>query len=83
MSKLVTKNFNVHSAIQFKESFTEPANTLVYLFYGRHKQWEDGDSSAPTTINSLANTHYDSYDHMLGGKQVTDNDVKHMVRRKD
>ena len=82
MSKLITKTFNVHSAIQFKESLTEPANTIVYLYYGRHLPWSD-DDNPPTTNNSYANAHYDTYDQMIGGKQVTDNDVKHMVRRVD
>ncbi len=81
MSKVITKNFNVHSAIQFKESFTEPANTLLYLFYGNHKPWTD-DNNPPSTKNAIANVHFGSYDNMIGGKQVTDTDVLHMVNRK-
>ena len=32
----VAHNFRVLSAEQFKESLTESANTLLYLFYGNH-----------------------------------------------
>lgn len=50
---LITKNFNVFSAEQFKESLTEPANTIVYLFYGRHQEW-GGRHSNGAIINPVA-----------------------------
>lgn len=79
---LITKNFNVFSASQFKEALTEPANTIIYLFYGNHRAWAD-DNNPPDTQNNLSYNYYTAYDNMIGGKQVTDNDVKHMVVRKD
>lgn len=79
---LITKNFNVFSAAQFKESLTEPANTIMYLFYGRHLNWPD-DNQPPDTLTSLANTYYRVYDTMIGGKKITNNDMVHMVKRND
>lgn len=82
MSHLITKNFNVFSAAQFKESLTEPANSIIYLFYGRHLAWPD-DNNPPDTIDSAANTYYRVYDSMIGGKKVQNADVAHMVKRND
>lgn len=50
---LITKNFNVFSAEQFKESLTEPANTIMYLFYGRHVDW-GGKYSNGAIINPIS-----------------------------
>jgi len=82
MSHLITKNFNVFSAAQFKEALTEPANTLIYLFYGRHLAWDD-DNNPPETIDSISNTYYRVYDSMIAGKKVRDQDAVHMVKRND
>lgn len=79
---LITKNFNVFSAAQFKESLTEPSNTIIYLFYGRHLDWPD-DNNPPDTLDSISNTYYRVYDSMIGGKKVQDGDVVHMVKRND
>lgn len=79
---IVTKNFNVFSAAQFKESITEPANTIFYLTYGRHLAWDD-DGNPPTGNNSLSASYFDVYDTMIAGKKVNDADVSHMVKRND
>lgn len=80
MSHLITKNFEVFSASQFKESLTEPANTIFYLFYGRHTPFTD-DNNPPEVTNSQEGTFYDIYDDMIGGKKVNDTDVVHMISR--
>ena len=76
----VAHNFRVLSAEQFKESLTESANTLLYLFYGNHIPYTD-ELSPPDFIDSESDIHYKSYQNMIGGKQVTDADALHMVTR--
>ena len=82
--QFISSDFKVSSAEQFKESLTEPANTILYLFYGNHIPFDqtiDGgtDSSPPAFDDSVDSIHYNTYANMLGGKQVTDSDVVHMV----
>lgn len=78
----ISYNFKVSSAVQFKESLTEPANTLLYLYYGNHIPFAD-DNDPPDFEESIDNIHYKTYRNMIGGKQVTDSDVVHMVKRTD
>lgn len=82
MSHLVTKNFEVFSAAQFKESLTEPANSIFYMFYGKHTAFPD-DNNPPEVTNSQEGTFYDVYDTMIGGKKINDTDVIHMIKRHD
>ena len=82
--QFISLDFKVSSAEQFKESLTEPANTILYLFYGNHipfDQTEDGgtDNSPPVFDDSVDSIHYNTYANMIGGKQVTNSDVVHMV----
>lgn len=74
----ITNNFKVSSAEQFKESLTEPANTILYLYYGKHTPFPDGDTT-PEFEESVNNVNYESYRNMIGGKKVNDADVIHMV----
>ena len=78
----ITNNFKVSSAEQFKESLTEPANTILYLYYGKHTPFPEGDVT-PAFEESVSKVHYESYRNMIGGKKVNDADVMHMVKRKD
>ena len=78
--QFITTDFKVSSAIQFKESLTEPANSILYLFYVMHIPFPD-DSNPPDFNDSVNEIHYSTYNNMIGGKHVTDNDVKHMVSR--
>lgn len=82
MSHLVTKNFNVYSAAQFKEALTEPANNVFYLFYGVHTPFVD-DNNPPEIVDSQEGTFYNVYDSMIGGKKINDADVIHMIKRYD
>lgn len=82
--QFISSDFKVSSAEQFKESLTEPANTILYLFYGNHIPYDqtiDGgtDSSPPAFDDSVDSIHYNTYSNMIGGKQVTNSDVVHMV----
>ena len=83
MGKLVTSNFNSHNAKQFVESLNETANSLYYVFLGKHDSFANtggfNDDTPPTQNNSPEETFYQPYRDMIYGKQVTTNDIKHMV----
>lgn len=78
MGKLVTSNFNSHNAKQFVESLNETANSLYYVFLGKHTSFTD-DNIPPTQNNSPEDAYYQPYRDMIYGKQVTTSDIKHMV----
>ena len=77
MGKLVTTNFNSHNAKQFVESITESANSLYYVFLGKHTEFEGG--TTPTQNNSPESSFYQPYRDMIYGKRVTVSDAKHMI----
>jgi len=77
MGKLVTSNFNSHNAKQFVESITESANSIYYVFIGKHIDFDGGIT--PTQNNSPEGTFYEPYRDMIYGKHVTDSDIKHMI----
>jgi len=83
MGKLVTSNFNSHNAKQFVESFNETANSLYYVFLGKHTTFTEtgfSDNTPPTQNNSPEATFYQPYRDMIYGKHIDINsDVKHMV----
>lgn len=81
--RLVTKNFKNFSATQFIESITEPANTIFYVFAGKHTPYTNGDSSVPNPNNSVQNLYIDPYREMVFGKKISSSDVKVMARRYD
>jgi len=79
--KIVTKQFKSHSVRQITESLTEPANTIYYVFAGRHIEYAGGDSTIPTPTDTTEDLNIDVYRDMIFGKQVTSSDIKAMVRR--
>lgn len=87
MPKLITSNFSVHNAKQFKESWNESSNTLYYIFAAGHVPYEDlagatgSDSSPPTPSDSVLETGADLYKSMIFGKKVNASDVYHMCRK--
>jgi len=76
--KKITKQFNTHNAKQFVESISEQANSLYYVFAGRHVPWPS-DINPPTPSGSEEDTYYQIYRDMVFGKKVNAVDVKHMV----
>lgn len=78
MTKKITKNFAVHNARQFIESINEQANSLYYVFGGRHVSWPS-EVSPPTPSDSLEDTYYQLYRDMMFGKKVQPSDMKHMI----
>lgn len=78
MTKKITKNFAVHNSKQFIESIDEQANSLYYVFGGRHINWPS-DVSPPTPSDSLEDTYYQLYRDMMFGKKVQPSGMKHMI----
>jgi hypothetical protein len=74
--KLVTSNFNVHSAASFVNTF---ANTDYFIFAGKHTPYAQSDVTIEVPTNSVKDTHLDVYDNMIFAKRVTTSDVVHMV----
>lgn len=80
-TQLITSYFKLHNVNQFKESISETANSVYYIFAGKHTEYPSGDSVVPTIINSVNETLYNSYEEMVFGKRVTPTDVLPVVPR--
>ena len=80
MASIVTSKFRVHNAQQFVESFSEAANTIMYLFIGKNTAFAD-DNNPPTPVNSTANIEFTPWRDMLGVKRVQTSDVTHAIPR--
>jgi hypothetical protein len=76
---LVTSNFNVHSAAQFIESFSEQSNTQYFVYAGNHLPYANNDGSITTPTNSVQATHIDAYNNMIFAKKINPTDVVHVV----
>jgi len=74
--KLVTSNFNVHSAASFVNTF---ANTDYFIFAGKHTPYPISDSTITVPNNSVKSSHIDVYDNMIFAKRVQQSDVVHMI----
>ena len=84
MGKLVKTNLNTHNAKQFVESLSESANSLYYVYLGKHSPFTEtgfSDDTPPTANNSEESSFYQQYRDMVYGKQVTNSDVSHMIDR--
>ncbi|NDC95102.1 hypothetical protein EB118_13765 [bacterium] len=80
---LITNYFNLHNAKQFRESISETANSIYYVFAGRSSPYASGDDSIPTILNSNFNVNVDPYKQIVFGKKLSNTDVKVMVPRYD
>ena len=78
MSKyLLPTGFRTHLAQQLKESITEQANSVYYVFAGKHTSYANG--TIPQPADSLQDTLLDSFDDMVFGKKVNDSDVALLI----
>jgi hypothetical protein len=82
-TKLVTNYFNLHNAKQFRESISETANSIYYVFAGRHIPYTGGDETVPDVLNTNETINIEPYKTMVFGKKVSNNDVKVLVPRYD
>lgn len=80
-NRLVTKLFKTHMARQLFESVSEDANTSYYVFTGKHTTYPEGDTAIPQPTDTRQNLYTETYNDMLFGKKVTENDVKFMIPR--
>ena len=81
--KTITDYFKLHNVKQFRESINETANSVYYIFAGRHLPYANGDSSIQTVNNSVDEVLYTAYDEMVFGKRVSATDVCSVVPRYD
>ncbi len=89
MPAIVTKDFRVHNARQFQESFSESADTY-YLGIGRpqafanDQAFNDGtDTSPPTPVDSVGSVEYYTYDDLLSAKKVGSSDISLCIPRRN
>jgi hypothetical protein len=82
MPSIVTSKFRIHNAQQFVESFSEAANTMMYLFVGKNTTFPD-DNNPPTPVNSTANIEFTPWRDMFGAKRIQSTDVTHAIERYD
>jgi hypothetical protein len=81
MTKLITRNFKTYNAQQLIEAVTEPANTAYYIFYGKHTPFSGQDSAVPAPLNSDDELFTSAYSNMVGGKRLSESDIKLMIKR--
>lgn len=74
-TQLITSYFRLHNVNQFKESISETANSVYYIFAGKHTPYPSGDSTIPEITNNVNETLYNAYTEMVFGKRVTPSDV--------
>jgi hypothetical protein len=82
-TKTVTDYFKLHNVKQFRESINETANSVYYIFAGRHLPYANGDSSTQTVNNSVDEVLYTAYDEVVFGKRVSATDVSAVIPRYD
>lgn len=82
-TQLLTTYLRLHNVKQFKESISETANSVYYVFAGKHTPYTTGDASIPDITNTVQSTLYDSYQDMVFGKRVTPTNVNVVAPRYD
>lgn len=82
-TQLLSNYLRLHSVNQFIESVSESANSVYYVFAGRHTPYSTGDTSIPAVNNSVQETLYVPYEEMVFGKRVGVTDVLPVVKRYD
>ncbi|MAF35868.1 hypothetical protein CL622_02000 [archaeon] len=89
MPAIVTKDFRIHNARQFEESFSESADTY-YLAIGRpqafanDQAFNDGtDTSPPTPVDSVGSVNHYVYDDLMSAKKIASSDVSLVIPRRN
>lgn len=82
-NQLITNYFRLHNVKKFQESITSAANTVYYVFVGKHTPFANGDTVVPSAYDTIEEVNVDSYRNMVFGKRVTSADVAVMVPRHD
>lgn len=79
--KLLTQNAKTEQAKLFKASVTDPTQ-LYYVFGGRALPWDD-ETSPPLPSQDIKSVEYDTYDNMVFGKRLSDDNIALMIKRND
>ena len=74
-TQLITNYFRLHNANQFRESISETANSVYYIFAAKHTEYPGGDLNVPDIENTVDTTFYEGYSEMVFGKRVTPSDT--------
>jgi len=89
MPAIITKDFRIQNANQFKESFDEAADTY-YLAIGRPQAFSDNqafndgtDTNPPTPVDSVGSVDYYVYDDLLSAKKITSANVSAVIPRRN
>ena len=78
-NKLITPSFRTHIANQFKESFSESANTIYYMFAAKSTPYEN-EPTVPDATADIDTVLYQTFDELIFGKHITPTDVSSMLR---
>lgn len=86
MTAIVTTQFRVVNAENFKRDVVDPDNS-VYVFIGKSDAWSDSvdvtvDSDPPSPTDNPRDSS-ETYKNLIAGKLITANDVVHVVPRYD
>lgn len=79
MPSVTSKKLAYIAAIQFKESFFEPAPEIGYVFIGNHLAYANEDN--PPIINDTVFDEKTAWDNMIAAKKITGNDVELVIPR--
>ena len=89
MPAIITKDFRVHNARQFQESFSESAD-VYYLAIGRPQAFADNqafndgtDTAPPTPVDSVGSIEHYVYDDLLSAKKITSSDITLCIPRRN
>lgn len=82
-TQLLTNYLRLHNVKQFKESISEVANSVYYVFAGKHTAYTGGDSTIPEIVNTVESTFYEPYTEMVFGKRVLPTNVVVVAPRHD
>lgn len=77
MSSVTSKKISYISAVQFKESFYEPAPEIGYVYVGNHLPY--ANESSPNSIVDSVNDEKLVWDNMIAAKKITGNDVELVI----
>ncbi len=80
MADLITREFRIHNAEQFKEQFTESAADNIYLFIGKPRAWPN-DAEPPALSSTINEIYYTPYETMVAMKKIVGSDVSYSAPR--
>jgi hypothetical protein len=77
MTSVTSKKIPYISAVQFKESFFEPAPEIGYVFVGNHLPY--ANESSPNPIVDSVNDEKLTWENIIAAKKITGNDVELVI----